>query len=324
MEKIQLEHLDIPIIRSCNLACKGCMTHSDHKNIKGLVRLDESIEWLEFWAKRLKPKAVTLFGGEPLLHPEFTEWATTVSSLWGPDVGISLNTNGYYLDRLVDNVDKLFNLDVGMSLVVSKQTGTEPYLSKVNENVERLKTSIQEYHLQQPGVKSAIWDLWLDEYEVNTKRWYRLVVNGVSTKIGFTTCEQYRLHWCVHYRGHGEFMEPVYNYSEEHYTENHRLCQTKEFVTLYRGRLWKCPPMGVLEHSLNTFNIADSEVWSPYIKDYTTVGTGSTDAEITAWVEQQKNPERVCNMCGFSGPGMENVVRDDRSHMLKNYWNYTL
>jgi len=324
MDKIRLDHLDIPIIRSCNLACKGCMTHSDHKNIKGLVRLDDSIEWLEFWAKRLEPKAVTLFGGEPLLHPEFVDWATTVSQLWGPTVGISLNTNGYYLDRLIDNVDRLFNLDVGMSLVVSKQTGTEPYLSKVNDNVDRLKTAIQEYHLKQPGVHTAEWDLWLDEYAVNTKRWYRLVVNGASTKIGFTTCEQYKLHWCVHYRGHGELMEPVYDYQAEYYTENHAFCQTKEFVTLYRGRLWKCPPMGVLEHTLNTFDIANTAQWAPYIKDYATVGTESTDAEIAAWIERQKNPERVCNMCGFTGPGMENVVRDERSHLLKNYWNYSL
>ena len=324
MEKIQINHLDLPIIRSCNLACKGCMTHSDHKNIKGLVRLEESLHWLEFWSQRLEPKAITLFGGEPLLHPEFVDWALAVNQLWGPKVGINLNTNGYYLDRLIDNVDKLFNLDVSLSLVVSKQTGIDPYLSKVNDNVEKLKTAIQQYHLQQPGVKSAEWNLWLDEYEVNTKRWYVLLVNGVNTGIGLTTCEQYKLHWCVHYLGQGETMRPVYSYQDNHYATNHGLCQTNEFVTLYRGRLWKCPPMGVLEHTLTTFGLTDSPAWAPYITDYATVGPESTDAEIAAWIERQKNPERVCNMCGFSGPGMENVVRDDRSHLLKNYWNYTL
>jgi len=63
MNKIKIEHLDIPIIRSCNLACAGCMTHSNHKNIKGIVRIDESIDWLEFWSTKLQPNAITLFGG---------------------------------------------------------------------------------------------------------------------------------------------------------------------------------------------------------------------------------------------------------------------
>jgi len=173
MNKIKIEHLDIPIIRSCNLACVGCITHSNHKNIKGTVRIEESREWLKFWADRLEPSAVTLFGGEPLLHPEFAEWVELVRETWGPTMPINFNTNGYYLDRLGSVIDRVFCPDVELSMVVSVQTGIEPYLSKVKENFELVKQQIVDYYLTLPGVKTAEWDLWLDEYEINTKRWYR-------------------------------------------------------------------------------------------------------------------------------------------------------
>ena len=324
MNRIEIEHLDLPIIRSCNLACVGCMTHSNHKNIKGLVKLDESREWLEFWAKRVKPKAVSLFGGEPLLHPEFTEWAVAVKEIFGADVPLSLNTNGYYLETLFDKIPLLFNDDIAMSMVVSSQTEAEPYCSKVRNDFETLKQKVIEYKLSQPGVHSAEWDLWLDEYEINTKRWYRLKVNGVSTRVGFTTCEQYRLPWCIHYKGYAEEMLPVYDYNDSWYVDNFNRCQTNNFITLYKGRMYKCPPMGVLEHSLNTFNIADIPEWQPYIKDYQTVSPASTNEEIQAWFNRTLGPEKVCNMCGFMGPNGGSISGEQRNHELKIHWNYRL
>ena len=324
MNKIKIEHLDIPIIRSCNLACVGCITHSNHKNIKGIVRVEDSQEWLKFWADRLNPSAVTLFGGEPLLHPEFVDWVQAVRDIWGPEMSINFNTNGYYLDKLKPDIDKLFHPGVELSMVVSIQTGTEPYLSKVKENFELVKQQVVDYYRSLPTTKTVEWELWLDEYEINTKRWYRLLVNGCVTRIGFAICEQYRLHWCTHYTGFAEEMLPVYDYNDSWYEPNHGKCQASSYVTLYKGRMFKCPPIGVLEHTLTTFDIADSPAWAPYLQGYKTVGIDNTDEEIQAWFEQQAKPEQVCNMCGFMGPKGASITGDDRSHVLKNYWNYTL
>jgi len=317
MEKIKFKHLDLPIIRSCNLACVGCMTHSDHKNIKGLVQIEESREWLQFWSKRLEPEHITLFGGEPLLHPHFTEWCLAIREIWGPEVTISLNTNGYYLDKLIADIEKLFCEDIGLSIVVSVQTGHDPYLGKVYENINLLKDAIAQY-------RNGTWDLWLDEYEVNYKRWYGLDTNRGRSRAGFTVCDQYKLHWCMHYTGRGETMRPLYDYNDQYYETNHELCHTKNFVTLYRGEMFKCPPIGVLKHSLETFNLVDNPSWAPYLQNYNTVTPASTDQEIVAWFEQQQNPEKVCNMCGFTGPSGGSISGESRSHVLKNYWNYTL
>lgn len=324
MDKIKVDHLDIPIIRSCNLACVGCITHSNHKKIKGIVRLADSLDWLNFWNQKIQPKAITLFGGEPLLHPEFADWAVAIKNIWGKSVGINVNTNGYYLENLYDKIPVLFNTDLELSIVISTQTGIEPYLSTVKNNVETLKQKIIDYHLSRPGIRTAHWRLWLDELEINTKQWYGLVVNDHETGIALTTCQQYQLPWTTHYTGIGETMKPVYQYNDIHYEENHKSCQTDEFVTLYRGRMYKCPPMGVLNHTLTTFNLTEDPDWKPYLNDYKTVGPDSTDEEIAEWFAGQKNPEKVCNMCGFTGPKGHTITSDERSHVLKNYWNYTL
>ena len=317
MEKIKFKHLDLPIIRSCNLACVGCMTHSDHKNIKGLVNIQESREWLQFWSERLEPEHITLFGGEPLLHPHFTEWCLAIREIWGPKVTISLNTNGYYLDKLIADVEKLFCEDIGLSIVVSVQTGHEPYLGKVYENIRLLKDAIAQY-------RNGDWNLWLDEYAVNYKRWYGLDTRDGRSRAGFTVCDQYKLHWCMHYTGQGETMRPLYNYDDEYYVGNHELCHTKNFVTLYKGQMFKCPPVGVLKHSLETFDLVDNPDWSSYLQNYHTVTPSSSDQDIQAWFAKQQTPEKVCNMCGFTGPKGGSISGESRSHVLKNYWNYSL
>lgn len=321
MEKIKIASLDLPIIRSCNLACMGCMTHSNHKNIKGLIKPEDSTEWLKFWADRIDVPAVTIFGGEPLLHPQLLEWVTTVKQVFGSKVGVNLNTNGYYLDTLFDKIPELFNENIALSLIVSAQTQHEPYLSTVKHNFDLLRTKIIEYHLSL-GAKKVYWELWLDEYNINTKRWYRLIVDGKNYGIGFTMCEQYQSHWTSFYEGYADKMRPVYSYDDKWDIPNHSKCQVTNFITLYNGRMYKCPPIGVLEHTLKTFDLLDNEQWQPFLDNIKTVGIDSTDDEIIQWFDNQKDPEKLCNMCGFSGPARQEITAEQRSHFLKENWKY--
>lgn len=322
MNKIKIDHLDIPIIRSCNLACVGCLTHSNHKSVKGLVRIEDSVEWLTYWSTKIQPGAITLFGGEPLLHPQFVEWTEAVKKIW--NCNISFNSNGYYLDKLFPDIDRIFNLDVGLSMVITLQTTEEPYYSTVKNNLENLKQKIVEYHLSQPGVTSADWDLWLDETDTNQKKWYRLRVNGQSTVIGLTICEQFNLPWCIHYTGYGNDMRPVYDYNYSiNYIPNYKLCQTKKFITLFKGEIFKCPPLGVLEHTLTTFNLLDHPDWKPYIKDYKRLTTSASDEEIVEWFKEQKIAQLVCNMCGFYGEKADTITSESRDHWFKKHWKIT-
>ena len=180
-----------------------------------------------------------------------------------------------------------------------------------------------EYY-QTLGYTTAQWELFLDEYESNTKQWYRLIIpkpNCYNPGIGLVTCQQHKLHWTRFYQGYAEQMRPVYNYNDEKYQANHSVCQAAGYITLYQGRMYKCPPIGVLGHTLGTFDLLDNSDWRPYLDNIVTVGTDSSDQEIADWFVKQAQPEKLCNMCGFTqGP----ITMEERSHYSKINWNYTI
>jgi organic radical activating enzyme len=321
MNKIKVPFLDVPIIRSCNLGCGGCLTFSDNKKIKGLVNIEDSREWLEFWSSKLEPKAVTVFGGEPLLHPQFVEWCHTLKSYW-PEAELRINTNGYYLDRLADRIPELFNLKIIPQFIVSIQTGHEPYYSIVKQNVEKIKLLVHEYYAGLYPRDNYRWNLWLDEPEIH-KQWWRLdFKQAEETDIRITICEQFRIPWQAHYQGSAEQLAPFYSYHDQWYTENHRFCQAKNFINLYKGKIYKCPTSAVLGHTLETFNLTDKPEWTEYLDNYDALTVDASDEQIKKWFETQSKPEKICNMCGFSGPKYTNGHLN--RHELKEGWKFDI
>ena len=318
MNKIKFKFLDIPIIRSCNLGCGGCLTFSDSKKIKGLVNLQDSKEWLQHWAAKLDPSAVTIFGGEPLLHPQFVAWCKEMRQRW-PESELRINTNGYYLDRLYDKIDLLFTEDIRPQFMVSIQTGHEPYYSMVKKNIEQLKILVLEHLQNKYPEKHIVWNLWLVEEEIH-KKWWRIDIDGVDSGIRITSCEQWQIPWQAHYQGVEHSLKPFYDYNDQWYENNHKSCQAKDFVNLYEGKIYKCPTSAVLEQTLSTFNLTNDSDWLPYLEKYPVLDTAASDDQIAAWFATQEHPEKVCNMCGFSGPKWTSGHLN--RHELKQGWNF--
>ena len=73
MQKYKVDYLDLVIIRSCQLACEGCCTFSDHQKINGLVKPADAEEAIKFFSQYIDPTRVHLFGGEPTMHPQLME-----------------------------------------------------------------------------------------------------------------------------------------------------------------------------------------------------------------------------------------------------------
>jgi cyclic pyranopterin phosphate synthase len=92
--------LRISVIDRCNFRCTYCMP------AEGLAWFDreevltaEEIERLVGLAVAMGVRSVKLTGGEPTVRPELPDIVRRVRST-GPDLDISLTTNGYLLDRL--------------------------------------------------------------------------------------------------------------------------------------------------------------------------------------------------------------------------------
>lgn len=94
-----INNINVVITTKCNRSCPDCFANCP--TIKG-----KNVNWkyLENLAKYIKGiDTVTITGGEPTVHPQFTEFAPKLRELFGCKT-LDLETNGYAF--------KLFPVDV--------------------------------------------------------------------------------------------------------------------------------------------------------------------------------------------------------------------
>lgn len=104
--KLGFPRLDIMIAYSCNISCAGCISISDRKR-DGIASLEDIAAWCTKWRPYIDPEIITIFGGEPCLHPNLIDVCDTIRTSW-PNATIRLITNGYLLDNF--NIDHWFTL----------------------------------------------------------------------------------------------------------------------------------------------------------------------------------------------------------------------
>ena len=276
MNRVQIGKLDVVIARACNLNCDGCVTYSNFPNIKGILRWKDQRENIFAWLDRLDVKHLTLFGGEPLLNPDLELYVRNINEYLDKTdlrTGIHIQTNGI---RLLQNLHIIklaceigrFNIDV------SYHTSHPAAVQRITEGVEAAKQIIADTlpaDVRSPlTITNYVGNLWVDHYKLDD--------NGLPL--------------------------PSRDYDSDHYKLAHSMCHIKDFLNLYDGRLYKCPPMAVLNDFLDSYKI-DNANWENWI-DYKSCGI--EDNNWQEWIENQQGPERVCNMC-FDHPG-RTIIHD--------------
>lgn len=93
----RIKRLDFNVAYACNLSCKGCISLSDFDR-RGVESLKDIQEQCDTWSQILDPSVISIFGGEPLLHPRIDKVLDAIRQAW-PDAVIRLITNGYLLRR---------------------------------------------------------------------------------------------------------------------------------------------------------------------------------------------------------------------------------
>lgn len=262
---------------------------------------------MKFWASKIAPENLTLFGGEPLLHPQFAEWAVAVRDIWGPDVGISVNTNGFYLPKLFDKIEILFGEHVRLNVLATVHN--QEFDEIISSHYATLQTLVQEC---------------FNPTDFANSRWHGIIVEDKKTWIKatfprydllFSMTKQYGIGWCQ-YIDSTNLIQPHYSYNDVWADANHLHCNVKNYITLYEGKLYKCPPSAIIEHSIKALPHAG---WDEYLANYKKLTVDSSDEDIQNWLVRQKGPENICNMCAFAGP--KNVAKSfPRSHKHKDGW----
>lgn len=300
----KVDYLDLVTIRSCQMACEGCCTFSDHKEINGLIEPADFEVELEFWGKRIMPGRLHLFGGEPTMHPRLMDWFRMAVKYWpycedGDPTPIWLNTNGYYLDKLFPHVEELFTQPNQMFVSVTHHTLAEPYNSLVQQNYETLCDLILEANHRVHKNRRFHWKSdtpWDSEH----KKFVHLTDDRGYSSVLLNVCRQHDDHFVPHYKGYGSSLQPWYDYNDDQGLHmNHNVCHIKNYVQIYNGRLYKCPPRAVLNQTLETYKLQDTEQWAQYYNNYQSLGMDASPEQIDMWFERQRSAEKTCNMCGF-------------------------
>jgi organic radical activating enzyme len=308
--KHNVDYLDLVIIRSCQLACEGCCTFSDHREINGYIGVEDAEPAVAHWSKYTAPGRIHLYGGEPTMHPQLLEWVKLARKYWPLSADstyklpIWLNTNGYFLDKLFDHIDELF-VDNRMFVSVTHHTTEEPYASLVLKNYEKLQELIiTAYNKKYPGygwkwVTGSEWDS--GDYKIFK---YLTTASGNQKTILLNMTQQHGYEFVPHYQGHGSTLRPWHDYNNNTKLNiNHSQCHIHNYVQLYDNKLWKCPPRAVLNQTLETYDLQSLPEWQPYYTDYKPLAITDSEEAINQWFETQKSPENTCNMCGFEYRG---------------------
>ncbi len=111
--------VEMHLADACNLRCEGCNHYANHR-LTGVTDLDEGLEWLEAWSRRIAPVRFTFLGGEPLINPEVPSFLRHARRLW-PHAEIRLVTNGLLLGRRENLWPALAEADVLLTVSIHSE-----------------------------------------------------------------------------------------------------------------------------------------------------------------------------------------------------------
>ncbi|OAN45579.1 hypothetical protein A6A04_06685 [Paramagnetospirillum marisnigri] len=95
------------------------------------------------------------------------------------------------------------------------------------------------------------------------------------------------------YLGEGPSMRP---YAEGNPAASWELCTSKYCTTLFRGRLWKCPPIAFLPLVAAKFGLDSVPEWQPYLS-YGGLDVMASASDYAAFLNANYAPQSICGMC---------------------------
>lgn len=255
-----LPFLEIMVIRTCNLSCKGCTTFSDLK-YSGYYTWDQGRSWVEPWTQRIKLSAVGVMGGEPLINPQIVDWLTGLRQLL-PQAQIRFVTNGLLLERNWHVVELL--QDLGNTVLKISRHVDDPRIDSVIDRV------------------FSTWQ-WKPVEEFGISRWIR---EG-DLRFQIARPESF----LKTFQGTYNDMRPHDNNPAEAF----KFCVQQRCPLLYNSRIYKCGTVGLTPELLERHNNPNSELWQPYLD--AGLSPDCTDQEIASFINNFGKPHRLCRQC---------------------------
>jgi hypothetical protein len=146
-KRVLLPNLEINVANGCNLKCEYCSHFGRY--MKGIVPLEELVQWYKTWSPKIAPEHIKLIGGEPLLHPDIIAVIEETRRFW-PNSEIEFITNGLLFPKADQRLffaickhdvrvtvsrhfdDPHFNRNFTLAIETLRTYGIEPYIPQSN------------------------------------------------------------------------------------------------------------------------------------------------------------------------------------------------
>ena len=242
--------LDLMIAYSCNLSCVGCISLSDLPR-SGIAPTNDIFSWIDNWSKIINPKILSVFGGEPCIHPDLIKICKEIQSKW-PLSTIRLITNGYLLDNFdVNDWYTINNLEIQVSV------HRKDHEKIINQKIKNILACEKKWKVSLHGGKNEHKQIFWTNNKLTI---YKSIFKD----------------FVVPYKDN---IVPWNSRPED----AHKICGSPSTPILYKGKLYKCPPVA---------NIID--ITNKTFCNYN--GVEYTD-DVNQFINRIGKPEPVCGFC---------------------------
>ena len=154
---IDIPHLEWHVTHSCNFTCQGC-GHFTNDGYREDFTVDELKSWYLPWIDKIRPRELSILGGEPLLNKDIIEIIYMTKEIWSieSDQVFELVTNALLIDKHPDLPKALS--DTNCTLTITKHSDDEKYLKLFDRSIDKIKSWGVEYIIH-----DAV-DYWLKAY----------------------------------------------------------------------------------------------------------------------------------------------------------------
>ena len=236
---VEVSHLEWHITHSCNFMCQGC-GHFTNDGYNEHISINDLKEWYSLWKDKIKPKELSILGGEPLLHKDLIDIIYMTKEEWNiqEDQYYEIVTNGVLIDRHPELPKALY--DTNCVLTISMHSYDKEYLKVFLKSLSKINE-------------------WIELYGIN------VVLNDSAN------------HWIKTYHGNGKNILPFEDNDPQMSWD--RCPSGQQNFQLYNGEIYKCSPLAYLQLKKRKYGDQLSSKWDPYLK-YKPLSSDSTEEEV--------------------------------------------
>lgn len=276
-EPIEIPTLNFYINNDCNLSCTDCLTFNNLKNFNGYFLWKDSEIKNNEWSKYIKPKEISILGGEPFLNPDLLNWIIGIKHSFKDCKELLICTNGTLLDK-----PKIINLAkeaIKFGYIIDVHVHEEHDYERIIDAIENILFKLDKKISKKSGPSKVS-----EDYTEDVTLYYdgqENILFKVTSRFSFVTSSIL------------DVSVSSINFYNNDPIIAHDKCLMKLCHYIVHGDLYKCPVVATGKELIKKFNTNFNDL----IKEYEPCSPFADKDFLENFLLQLSKPIKQCSMC---------------------------